>query len=317
MDLNSEIEYAYERIYRDTLNTPLLYSKWLSNVCGGTVYLKLESEQYTGSFKARGSLNKLRWLDEQQLDSLPVTASTGNHGLGFARACDLLGMKGMVFLPENADSSKVENIKSYDVETVFYGTDPYETELYARRKAKENGWLYVSPYNDPQIVAGQGTIAVEIMENISEPDNLLATVGGGGLISGIGSLIKEQSPETSIIGCQPENSPEMSVSVRAGEYVEMKSKPTLSDGSAGGFEPDSITFELCKELVDDFILVSEKEVASAVRAMINHHGKLVEGAAGVAVASFIKRAEQFANQTTVIIICGANISIDKLEAILC
>ncbi|HEX6981234.1 MAG TPA: threonine/serine dehydratase [Balneolaceae bacterium] len=315
MDLPTEIKRSYNRIYHDILNTPLLHSKWLSNLCGGKVYLKLESEQVTGSFKARGSLNKLRWIEEQNLDALPVTASTGNHGLGFARACDLLGMKGKVFLPENAVSSKVEAIREYDVELEFYGDDPFQTEMYARKEAEQNSWIYVSPYNDRQVIAGQGTIGIEIMKIIN-PDNILATVGGGGLISGIASYVKNQSPETAIIGCQPENSPEMSVSVRAGEYREVESKPTLSDGSAGGFEPDSITFEMCKNLVDDFILVSEDEITEAIRSMINHHSKLVEGAAGVAIGALLKHPEQFVNQTTVIIVCGANISIEKLKVIL-
>ena len=317
MNLSAEIRNAHKRIKAHILKTPLLYSNWLSDYCDGDVYLKLESEQVTGSFKARGSLNKLKWIQEQQLDALPVTASTGNHGLGFARACDLLDIKGKVYLPRNAVASKVDAIRSYDVEIEFHGDDPYTTEMYARQTAEKNGWIYVSPYNDPQIIAGQGTIGIEILDELPHPDNLLATVGGGGLISGIGSYVKEQSPETKIIGCQPENSPEMSVSVRAGEYKEVESKPTLSDGSAGGFERDSITFDLCKRLVDDFILISEDEIADAIRSTIKHHSKLVEGAAGVAIASLLKQPEQFSKQTTLIVVCGANISIDKLQPILC
>ncbi|MDZ7659331.1 threonine/serine dehydratase [Fodinibius sp.] len=317
MELLKEIEQAHKRIRDDIFQTPLIYTNWLSNHCNGDVYLKLESEQITGSFKARGSLNKLKWIQEQNLDSLPVTASTGNHGLGFARACDLLGIKGKVFLPHNAVVSKVESIKAFDVEIEFHGDDPYTTEMYARKTAEENGWIYVSPYNDSQIIAGQGTIGIEILNAISKPDNILATVGGGGLISGIGAYVKEQSSQTNIIGCQPENSPEMSASVRAGEYREVESKPTLSDGSAGGFERDSITFELCKKLVDDFVLISEDEIADSIRSMIKHHSKLIEGSAGVAIASLLKQPERFADQTTVIIVCGANISEDKLQSVLC
>ncbi|MGM0546050.1 MAG: threonine/serine dehydratase [Bacteroidota bacterium] len=317
MDLLHKIEQAHQRIQADIYCTPLLYSHWLSDYCHGDVYLKLESEQITGSFKARGSLNKLKWIQEQNLEGLPVTASTGNHGLGFARACDLLGIKGKVFLPHNAVSSKVEAIRAFDVEIEFHGNDPYTTEIYARKTAEKNGWIYVSPYNDTQIIAGQGTIGIEILDKIPEPNNILATVGGGGLISGIGSWVKEKSAATKIIGCQPENSPEMSVSVRAGEYREVESKPTLSDGSAGGFERDSITFDLCKKLVDDFILISEDEIADAIRSMITHHSKLVEGSAAVAIASLLKHPERFADQTTIIIVCGANISADKLQSIIC
>jgi threonine dehydratase len=317
MELLKEIEQAHKRIRDDVFQTPLIYSNWLSDHCEGDVYLKLESEQITGSFKARGSLNKLKWVQEQNLSSLPVTASTGNHGLGFARACDLLNIKGKVFLPHNAVSSKVESIRTYDVEIEFHGDDPYTTETHARKTAEDNGWIYISPYNDPQIVAGQGTIGIEILNTIPEPDNILATVGGGGLISGIGAYVKEQSSNVNMIGCQPENSPEMCISVRAGEYREVESKPTLSDGSAGGFERDSITFEWCRKLVGDFILISEDEIANAIRSMIKHHSKLVEGSAGVAIASLLKHPHSFADQTTIIVVCGANISHDKLQSVLC
>ncbi len=226
-------------------------------------------------------------------------------------------MKGKIFLPENAVSSKIEAIRAHGAEIVFHGKDPYTTELHARQTAEENNWIYVSPYNDTQVIAGQGTIGVEILEKIPEPEYILATVGGGGLISGIGSYVNAKSPKTRIIGCQPENSPEMSVSVRAGEYREVESKPTLSDGSAGGFERDSITFDLCKELVDDFILITEDEIKQAIRSVIKHHSKLVEGSAGVAVASLLKEPDRFSGQTTVIVVCGANIPLYKLQSILC
>ncbi len=316
MNLVKEIKDARRRLGDDILHTPLLHSRWLSKASDGEVYLKLESEQYTGSFKARGSLNKLRWIREHKPDTLPVTASTGNHGLGFARALDLLGMEGKIFLPENAVPSKVEAIKSFDADLEFYGTDPYDTEMHAKELAGKKGWTYVSPYNDPQVIAGQGTIGVEILHTIKAPDNILATVGGGGLISGIGSWVKDRSPSTAIIGCQPEHSPEMSASVAAGHYTEVETHPTLSDGSAGGFERDAITFDLCKKLVGEFILASEEEIAGAIRQMIHKHHKLVEGSAAVAVAALLKNRERFSGQSSVIVICGANISPETLKEIL-
>lgn len=317
MDIIDEVLAANRRIRSNTLKTPLIRSPYLSKASEGKVYLKLENEQYTGSFKARGSLNKLIWLQETHEDFFPVTASTGNHGLGFARALDLLGIKGRIYLPETAVESKVNRIEAYDVELEFFGDDPYKTEMHAKNLAEEHhGWVYISPYNDPQVVGGQGTIGVEILEELEAPDTVFATVGGGGLISGIASYVKKHSPGTNIIGCQPENSPEMSASVRAGSYQEIESKSTLSDGSAGGFERDSITFELCKELVNEFILVSEDEIKDSIRLMIDQHSKLVEGAAGVAIASFLKNNDQFKGQTSVIVICGANISRKTLKKIL-
>lgn len=315
--LLAEIRDASGRIRENILNTPLLRSPYLSRLTGGNVYLKMESEQYTGSFKARGSLNKLMWLREQQSKSFPVTASTGNHGLGFARALSLLDMRGRIYLPNTAVPSKVEAIKNYDVEIEFYGDDPYQTEIHTRQLAEENGWIYVSPYNDLQVIAGQGTIGMEITGLLDNPDCLLATVGGGGLISGIGTWMKELHPGIEVIGCQPEHSPEMSASIEAGEYKEVPTKPTLSDGSAGGFEKDSITFDLCKSLIDDFILVSEEEIKKGIRFCIDKHKKLVEGSSGVSVASLLKNPDRFAGKTTIIVICGANISYDTLTDIVC
>lgn len=312
----NDIEEAGRRLKSYIFNTPLIRSKWLSNACKGEVYLKLESEQYTGSFKARGSLNKLLWLNEQNKSYFPVTASSGNHALGFARALEVLGIKGKIFLPNNAVSSKVEAVKKYNAELEFYGDNYDEMEEYVLKQANNKHWCYISPYNDEQVIAGQGTIALEVLGKMKSPDNILATVGGGGLISGIATYMKETSPGTKIIGCQPENSPEMSVSVQAGEYQTVHSKPTLSDGSAGGFEKDAITFAICKKLVDDFILVSEDEIKQGIYGMIKHHSKLIEGAAGVAVASLLKQPERFENQETVIIICGANISPEALLKVL-
>ena len=311
-----EIDKAAHRITPHILRTPLIRSHWLSEACDGDVYLKLENEQYTGSFKARGSLNKLMWLRENGITQQPVTASTGNHGLGFARALDLLDMQGKIYLPKNAKSSKVEAIRAYNVELEFHGRDPYDTETFAREAAHTNDQIYVSPYNDEQVIAGQGTIGKEIAEQIPGADHLLATVGGGGLISGIATYLKDRWPNINIVGCQPENSPEMSASVAAGEYREVESKPTLSDGSAGGFERDSITYELCKRLVNEFELITEHEIKKAIRGMIRHHHKITEGAAGVAVASVLKNPQKYRDQTTVIIICGANIAIEDLQEII-
>lgn len=311
-----DIEEASLRISPHVLHTPLIRSHWLSEICGGEVYLKLENEQYTGSFKARGSLNKLMWMQENGITRQPVTASTGNHGLGFARALDLLNTAGKIYLPKNAKEAKVEAIRSYNAELEFYGTNPYETEMHAKQSAREKGHFYISPYNDIQVIAGQGTIGKELNEQIDTADYVLATVGGGGLISGIAAYLKEKWQDAKMIGCQPENSPEMALSIAAGEYREVPTRPTLSDGSAGGFERDSVTFPLCRQWVDKFDLISESKIKDAVRGMIRFHHKIIEGAAGVAVASVLKNPAHYQNQTTVIIICGANIALEDLKKIL-
>ncbi|MBT8041526.1 MAG: threonine/serine dehydratase [Xanthomonadales bacterium] len=314
--MQQQIARAAERIGPHILHTPLLRSRYLE-AGGGRVYLKLENEQHTGSFKARGALNKVLSLSSAERRRGLLTASTGNHALGFARALDIAGGRGLICLPENAQRAKVEALRHYDVELAFHGNDCLETELYAKQLAEEQGMAWVSPYNDSMVIAGQGTVGKEILDDVPEVDAVLATVGGGGLISGIASWVKSVRPQTEVIGCLPENAPEMYLSVQRGEHVALDDPPdTLSDGSAGGFEPDSITFPICREKVDGFILASEQEIADAIRWAAEKHHKIIEGAAGVALAAFMKYRERFAGRTVAIVICGGNISLQKLKPLL-
>lgn len=315
--LTQEIINAHQRIKGDILHTPLIYSHSLSELVEGAVYLKLENEQYTGSFKARGSLNKLRSVAEKENNKNVITASTGNHGLGFARAVQLTGLKGTVYLPKSASPFKIKRLSYYPVSLEFFEGDSLSTELAAKEAAKNKEAIWVSPYNDYAIIAGQGTIAIEILEQIESLDNILVTVGGGGLISGIGAYLKAQSPDTRIVACQPKNSPEMTLSLEAGKIVHLEtSLPTLSDGSAGGIEPGSITFEICQHIVDQTILVTEEQIEDAIRFMVAEHGKIIEGSAAVTIASLLKEKDSFAGKTTVLVLCGGNIAADKLASIL-
>ena len=317
MQLITEISKANSRIRPHIHHTLLLKSDALTAMCGGKVYLKLESEQYTGSFKARGSLNKILSLTAKERERGLVTASTGNHAQGFARACSISGANGIIFLPKTAAPSKVEALKYYDINLQFYGDDSLTTELYAKRYAKEENKVWISPYDDRQIIAGQGTIGLELLHDLDHIDDVYITIGGGGLISGIASYLKHYKPDVKIIGCQPENSPEMSLSVEAGEIVDYPAaQPTLSDGSAGGIEPGSITFPLCQNLVDEFILISEDQIKQAIKLIAHKHHKIIEGAAGVAVAGLIKNRKKSLSKTSVVIICGANIGLDVFKSII-
>ena len=316
-DLFPKIINARQRIRENILKTPLYPSSYLSSLSGGKVYLKLENEQYTGSFKARGALNKILTSSEAEKRTGFITASTGNHAQGFARALAIAGAKGLIFLPENAAPAKVEALKTYPVQLEFFGKNSLETELHAKEVAKARGLVWVSPYNDPLIIAGQGTMGLEIKEQAKGAiDYVLGCVGGGGMLSGIAIALKALSPDTRIIGCLPEKSPEMYLSVKAGEVVFIEPEDTLSDGSAGGLEADSITFPICRQLLDGYTLVSEEEIANAIRFMAEKHHKIIEGAAGVALASFFKQIETYRGKTVVIIICGGNISIEKLRVCL-
>lgn len=317
MNIFKEILDAEKRIRPYILKTPLIESRNLSELIGGNVYLKLESEQYTGSFKARGSLNKLLSLTEDEKNRGTITASTGNHALGYARALEIVNVKGTVYLPENASKSKVAALNNYSVDLKFHGFDCLTTELYAKEKAKEQNKVWVSPYNDPQIIGGQGTIGIELAEQLNDFDDTLITMGGGGLMSGIGTYLKKCKPVIRLVGCQPENSPEMTLSLKAGKIVELREEiETLSDGSAGGIEKGAITFPICQSVVDETVLVSEQEIESALKFVAHNHHKIIEGAAGVAVASLIKNKELYKERTVVIIICGSNIDIKKFKRII-
>jgi len=227
-----------------------------------------------------------------------------------------LQMKGTVFVPEGASSTKVEAIRRLGTEVRFHGSDGAITEVYAREYATAHGMVYISPYNDPQVIGGQGTIAIELSRQIEQIDAVLVPIGGGGMISGIAGYLKSVSPAVTMIGCQPENSPVMFESIKAKHIIEMDSLPTLSDGTAGGIEPGAITFPLCQSFVDEYILVTEEEIKDALRLFMETHHMLIEGAAGVAVASFLKRSDLFRGKNVIIVICGANISLETLKTIL-
>jgi threonine dehydratase len=245
-----------------------------------------------------------------------VAASSGNHGAAVAYACARLGTASLIFVPHHAAPAKVEAIRRLGAEVRHHGHDSVLTEVYARQYAAEHALAYVSPYNDWEIVAGQGTIAVELTRQLDRIDAVFVAVGGGGLISGIAAHLRAHHPGVAIVGCLPENSPVMAESVKAGQLLDMPTLPTLSDGTAGGIEAGAITFELCRALVDEYVLVSEQEIAGAIRACISAEQLLVEGAAGVAVAAYLKERARFRGQNVVIIICGANIGLETLKQIL-
>ena len=314
----AEIESAAQRIQPLVHRTPLIRSAFLSDLVQGEVYLKLESEQATGSFKARGSANKVAWLKEQDYQGKVITASTGNHGMGVARALGKLGMDGKVVIPESTVKTKQQALKSLGAEVEIHGPDCFVSETYADQQAKANKWIYISPYNDPQIIGGQGTIGKEILEQLPDTqiDQVFVTIGGGGLISGIATWIKAHSPNTKIIGCQPSWSPEMTLSVKTGSYVTIDQKETLSDASAGAFEPDSITFDICRNLIDDYHLIEEEAIAQSIVETLDNDRKLIEGAAAVAVASLRQNIDLYRGKTSVIVICGGNISRGKLKKVL-
>ena len=295
------------------VKTPLKYSERLSKETNSNIYLKLENFQKTGSFKVRGALNKILNINSEEK---VVAASSGNHGAAVSYALFQKNMTGIIYVPKNVKKSKVKIIESYGSKVVKFGDDCLDAENEAIRLSKENNLTFVSPYNDYDIISGQGTIGVEILEQNREIDIVFITVGGGGLISGISSYIKSVNPNIKVIGCSPINSSIMINSIKEGKIVNTESKDTLSDGSAGGVEEDSITFNMCKEFIDDYCLVSEEEIALQIKNTLNKDKILIEGSAAVAIASAIKMKSYLKEKNVAIIICGGNIGSDTLNKIL-
>ncbi len=316
MITEADILKAHDVTSAQLRSTPAQRSAHLEQLSGSEVFLKLENYQVTGSFKVRGGLNKLSSLSPAERERGIIAASSGNHGAACAFGARQAGCPATVCVPTYASVSKVELIKSYGAEVRHHGEDCLETELDARSLAKEKDLAYISPYNDPHIVAGQGTVAVELLEQAENLDAVFISLGGGGLIAGMGSYLKSVSPETEIIACSPAASPAMHACIEAGEIIEVACSDTLSDATAGGVEPGAITFDICREVIDRSILVSEEEISSAMRDYIARHRMLIEGSAGGALAAFLKSREDYTGKRIGIVICGANISIEKLREVL-
>lgn len=314
--LAAAIVAAEGRIRPYVRETPLIDSAALSDALGAEVFLKLENLQRTGSFKLRGAVNKLISLDEAERARGVVAASTGNHGAAVAHAGRALGIPVTVFVPEGASPVKVEAMRRSGAEVVVFGTDGLDTEVRARAVAAERGRAYVSPYNDWDVVAGQGTVGVELRRQAARLDAVVVAVGGGGLIGGSGAHLKAHWPHVRIIGAQPAHSAVMKASVRAGRVLELESRPTLSDGTAGGIELDAITFALCRALVDEWVEVEEVEIAREMRYAIEVEHLLVEGAAAAAVAALRRCAASLRGQRVAVVICGGNVSAERVRGVL-
>ncbi len=314
--LPAQAVLAANRIAANIRETPLDYSPYFSDLTGANVYLKLENLQHTGSFKLRGAFNKLLSLSAEDREAGGVAASSGNHGAAIAYAMNELGMSGTIFVPEQTSPTKVDAIKRAGGDVQYFGTDGLDTETHAREYAGQNGMVYLSPYNDLDVIAGQGTCGVEIAKQLSIVDAIFIAVGGGGLISGVGSFLKSVNPSLTVVACQPAASAVMTESVKAGKILDLPSDPTLSDGTAGGIEADAITFDICREITDEFVVVSEEQIAEAMRGFIDAHHMLIEGAAGVAIAGLLASGHKYKGKNVVVIVCGANISRETLKKVI-
>lgn len=296
--------------------TPLTWSAPLSDAIGGAVYIKQENLQRTHTCKARSAYYMLSTLSEAERRHV-VTVSTGNNGVSMSWAMAELGIPGTVFLPHTVVPHKVAAIERHPVRIIREGQDIVDAEIVARAYAAARGYTFRSPYNEWGAMIAQATIAHEVFQQLdaigAAADAFVVPVGGGGLIAGIAAYLLDDGRTVELIGAQPEKSPVMALSVRAGRILEMPSEPTLSDATAGGIEQGAITFPYCRDHVSEWVLSSEDEIAEAMWMLYREHDIRVEGSGALAVATLLKHRERFRGKTVVLLACGANVDASLLQ----
>ena len=314
------VEYimaAHQRIGPHVYQTPLIEAPALSAELDCEVFLKLENLQKTGSFKLRGALNAVLQLSDEERSAGIITASSGNHGAAVSRAVALAGGQAHIYVPVGTSETKATSIRRYGGILHFEGAEAGESEAYARALSSREGRTYVSPYNDAAVIAGQGTIAMELAEQLPDMDAVMIAVGGGGLASGISTFLKSLPNPVTTYGCSPEASATMIDSIEAGRVIETSHLPTLSDGTAGGIEAGSLTFALCRDNLDQLTKVSEQALANAMRAFLLQEHLLVEGAAALTLAVARQRSVELKGKKVVFVICGGNVSETTLRQVFC
>jgi threonine dehydratase len=296
--------------------TPLDESAIFSDQTGVGFLLKGEHLQRTGSFKMRGAMNKVLCLTEEDRKRGIITASSGNHGMATTQAARVGGVEATIYLPETVSPLKHSNMKRLGASTILVPGNGVEAEITGRVAAEREGKTFVSPYADLEIIAGQGTVGLELAEQCPDLAAVYVCVGGGGLISGIGSYLNARRPDVEIIGCWPENATAMHLCLERGEIYDTPETETLSDGSAGGVEQGAITFPICQQVIDRHVLVTEAEIAAAMRAMAASENFIIEGAAGVALGAAFKTAGDYRGRNIAVVICGRNVALDTFRAVL-
>ncbi|HEY8597695.1 MAG TPA: threonine/serine dehydratase [Thermomicrobiales bacterium] len=311
-----DILLAARRIAPHIRRTPTERSAVLSAELGAEIWLKLECQQRTGSFKLRGALNRLLTLPDDARARGVLTCSAGNHGLGLAEAARLTGIAATIVVPQNASTAKVEALRRSGVELLLIGRDYDEAEAQAPAIARERGLAFVSPYDDPAVIAGAGTVALEALLDLPETGTILVPVGGGGLASGIGLAARALLPGVRIIGVQSVASAAMTASLAAGELVPVASDPTLADGLAGNIAAGSITFPLVRDTLDEVLTVSEGSIARAMHTFLDRHHLIVEGSGAVGLAALQEGLLADTPGPLLLIVSGSNVATKTLAGVL-
>ena len=318
--LLADILAARKRLEGIALHTPLEDSPTLAARSGAVeVRLKLELLQPTGSFKTRGAHNKVALIAAERPDVELVTASTGNHGIAVATAAARHGMRLTVLVGKAISPGKLERLRALESDRCvveLFGRDSDDAEAEARRRDTERIAVYVHPYNDPDVIAGQGTVGAEILDDWPECDAIVVPIGGGGLIAGIGLWAKAVKPGLRLVGVQPSASPPMYAYLESNSTKPMPIAPTLADGVAGNIERDSITWKMCRQLVDEVVLVDEEQIADAMAWSLGVHHLVVEGSGALGIAALRARLGGHAGRRAAVVLTGRNVDAAVLASLL-
>ena len=316
MDLR-DVFTAHRRIAPYIRRTPFARSTWLSDMTGARVWLKHESKQLSNSFKARGAFNAvLTRLEREHPPARLVTASAGNHGRGLAAAAEVFGLPLVVFTPADAPRVKLDPIRRHGAELRADGCDYDDAEQRAKTYAHETGAEFISPYDDADVIAGAATIALEMLDEAPEIDTVVVPVGGGGLISGIGTVVKAVDRSRRVIGVEVEASHAFHASLAAGRLVPIVAGPTLADGLGGNPDPHTITWPMIQQVVDSIVLVGEHDLEAAVAGLVEHEHEIAEGAGAAATAALLTSRVEVTGRSVAVLVTGANIDRERLVAVL-
>lgn len=311
----ADIIAARERIKSTVVRTPLARSSGLSSLIGGEVRLKLENLQHTGSFKARGALNRLMALSPEDRARGVIAASAGNHAQGVAAYATQLGIKSTIVMPVGTPLIKVTRTQRYGADVVLFGENYDEAYTRACEIRETSGQVYIHAYDDDAIMAGQGTVGLEIIEDMADVDDILVPIGGGGLIAGIGMAVKALRPQTRIIGVEAAVLPSMQAALQAGHPIKLDAARTIAEGIAVRRVGDR-PFEVCKAVVDDIITVDDDEIARAIVYLLESEKTVAEGAGSAAVAAVLANRVDLKGRKVVLLVCGGNIDVNVLSRII-
>jgi len=314
MKLWEEIESARNKIRRAILRTPMIYSDTFSRLTGKEVFLKLENLQKTGSFKIRGAYYKLSQFTPSMKSRGVVAASAGNHAQGVALASSILGIHSTLVMPEGVSLAKQLATQAYGGEIVLFGQNTEEALHYAKRLT-EGGKFFIHPFDDEQVIAGQGTMGLEILEEVPGVEAIIVPMGGGGLVSGIATIVKKRKPNVKVIGVQSSQVPSAYYSLKRKRIVEVKAKPTLADGIAVQ-RVGEITFPLIQKGVDEIVTVEEDEIASAILMLMERKRIVAEGAGATPLAALLSKRLKTRLKKIVLVISGGNIDFHLLDRII-